>query len=80
MSHPVLFCSDCGDDRPFERPPCSDGHGVECPELACTVCGSAILLGTDPPALPATPVVSAARAPAGAPSPHGPDPARHRAA
>ncbi|HEX2315702.1 MAG TPA: hypothetical protein VHJ17_18300 [Thermomonospora sp.] len=54
MSCPILFCSDCGGDRPFERPPCADGHGAECPELACTACGAAVLLGPVPPALPET--------------------------
>ncbi|SEG09755.1 hypothetical protein SAMN04489712_103204 [Thermomonospora echinospora] len=50
MSCPTLFCSDCGGDRPFEQPPCADGHGAECPERACTVCGTAVLAGAVPPA------------------------------
>lgn len=41
-----LHCEVCGDDLPFEAPPCADGHGADCPELACTGCGSAILLGS----------------------------------
>lgn len=44
-----MFCSTCrptdGKDRSFERPPCSDGHGEDCPELACTGCGAAFLSG-----------------------------------
>ncbi|MBA9004616.1 MULTISPECIES: hypothetical protein [Thermomonospora] len=51
MSCPVLYCSACGGDRPFERPVCPDGHGAECPELACTECGMAIIVGAAPPAL-----------------------------
>jgi len=38
-------CGDCGDERPFERPPCADGHGGDCPEWICTDCGSAITIG-----------------------------------
>lgn len=45
-----LHCGTCGDDMPFEAPPCADGHGAECPELACTGCGSAVLLGSLLPA------------------------------
>lgn len=61
-----MFCSICGDDRRFERPPCADGHGDECPELACTDCGAAVLTGgllpssTTPPAERSTPVPSRA--------------------
>jgi hypothetical protein len=29
-------------------PPCTDGHGADCLELACAGCGSAILIGADP--------------------------------
>ena len=43
----VHHCSVCGDERPFERPPCADGHGDLCPELACVDCGTAILI--EPP-------------------------------
>jgi hypothetical protein len=41
----VRYCSDCGDERPFERPPCPDGHGSDCPEWMCTDCGLAIVVG-----------------------------------
>jgi hypothetical protein len=39
-----LFCPECTDERPFERPECLDGHGPDCPELACVECGTAILV------------------------------------
>ncbi|MFC8847647.1 MULTISPECIES: hypothetical protein [unclassified Micromonospora] len=32
--------------RPFEVPPCADGHGADCPELVCTGCGTALLIAT----------------------------------
>jgi hypothetical protein len=51
-----VYCSTCGDERTFERPPCPDGHGAECPERACVDCGSAVLVGsplTAPGAAPA---------------------------
>ncbi|MCM3925536.1 hypothetical protein ND748_28190, partial [Frankia sp. AiPs1] len=51
--HIVLTCAECGDERPFEQPPCADGHGSDCPEWACTECGVALLVG---PALLAAPV------------------------
>jgi hypothetical protein len=44
----VRFCPDCGGDAEFERPPCEDGHGAECPEWLCTGCGSAVLIGNFP--------------------------------
>lgn len=40
----MLHCAHCRDDREFEQPPCVDGHGVDCPELACVDCGLAIVL------------------------------------
>jgi hypothetical protein len=46
-------CPCCGDERAFETPPCPDGHGPECAELACRDCGTALLV--DPPALLPTP-------------------------
>ncbi|TDC86666.1 hypothetical protein E1285_22620 [Actinomadura sp. 7K507] len=50
-----MYCSTCGDERVFEQPPCPDGHGEECPERACVECGTAILVGSPPPALTAAP-------------------------
>src|SRR5687768_14445186 len=39
-------CPACADERPFEQPPCLDGHEPgECPEWACLDCGHAITLG-----------------------------------
>jgi hypothetical protein len=39
-----LYCPECADERPFERPECLDGHGADCPERACVVCGTALLI------------------------------------
>ena len=44
MSTQLLLCPSCGDERVFEAPPCVDGHGHDCPELACRDCGSAVLV------------------------------------
>ena len=41
-------CSICGDERTFEQPPCEDGHGDGCPELACVECGAALVVGDAP--------------------------------
>jgi hypothetical protein len=41
-------CSACGTERPFEQPPCVDGHGDDCPEWACVHCGGALLIGLPP--------------------------------
>jgi hypothetical protein len=53
MSRPdsvsIRHCSACGDERPFEQPPCADGHGADCPEWACADCGSALLIGLPEP-------------------------------
>ena len=45
MDTMLRHCATCGDEREFETPPCVDGHGLDCPELACTACGSALLVG-----------------------------------
>ena len=55
-----LYCSNCADLRPSEAPPCTDGHGAECPDRACTVCGSALFL--DPFITPERPRSAARRA------------------
>ena len=39
----LLHCPHCQEDCLFERPPCSDGHGVDCPEWACVSCGCAVM-------------------------------------
>src|ERR687895_596693 len=41
-------CSACGTERPFEQPPCLDGHGDDCPEWVCVDCGGAVLIGLPP--------------------------------
>ncbi|MFG1801246.1 hypothetical protein ACGFI4_13880 [Micromonospora carbonacea] len=46
MSDRELHCDTCEGVRPFETPPCADGHGVDCPELVCTGCGAALLIAT----------------------------------
>ena len=45
MSATVRWCSPCGDEQVFEVPPCEDGHGEECLDLACVGCGHAISVG-----------------------------------
>jgi hypothetical protein len=40
-----LSCPECKRSRAFERPPCTDGHGADCPERVCVRCGAAVLLG-----------------------------------
>jgi hypothetical protein len=35
-------CALCGEERPVERPDCGDGHGPDCPEAFCALCGTAI--------------------------------------
>lgn len=37
-------CPCCGDERAFETPPCADGHGPDCAELACADCGTALIV------------------------------------
>jgi hypothetical protein len=39
-----LRCDVCVRVRAFERPPCGDDHGADCPEWACTGCGAAVLI------------------------------------
>ncbi|WDZ84435.1 hypothetical protein [Micromonospora cathayae] len=46
MSERELYCESCQGVQPFEVPPCVDGHGADCPELACTGCGSALVIAT----------------------------------
>lgn len=36
------WCPGCAGDRDFETPPCAE-HGADCPELACSVCGWALI-------------------------------------
>ncbi|MER7417802.1 hypothetical protein ABT346_13630 [Micromonospora peucetia] len=46
MSERELYCDTCEGVELFESPPCADGHGADCPELACTSCGTALLVTT----------------------------------
>ncbi len=39
------WCPECADERPFEMPPCEDGHGADCLDLACLDCGFAVVVG-----------------------------------
>jgi hypothetical protein len=43
-----FHCAECAEVTAFEQPPCVDGHGVDCPEWACTRCGDALLIGAAP--------------------------------
>ncbi|HEU4422765.1 MAG TPA: hypothetical protein VFR67_09540 [Pilimelia sp.] len=42
MAQPEMYCAICEADMVFDAPPCPDGHGLECPELLCTGCGTAV--------------------------------------
>lgn len=39
------WCAGCQADTPFEVPPCDDGHGADCIDLACVECGMAVVAG-----------------------------------
>ena len=41
----ILWCAACQDETPFEMPPCEDGHGADCLDLACVECGHAVVVG-----------------------------------
>jgi hypothetical protein len=41
----VRWCGECREEQLFEVPPCADGHGEDCPDLACTGCGLGIVVG-----------------------------------
>ena len=41
----LRWCAECKDDRAFDAPPCDDGHGADCLDLACVECGHAIVTG-----------------------------------
>jgi hypothetical protein len=41
----VRWCADCSAEVAFEVPPCDDGHGDDCPDLACTGCGAGLVVG-----------------------------------
>ena len=44
-SSPTRFCVVCVEEQHFEVPPCEDGHGEDCLDLACVVCGHAVVVG-----------------------------------
>ena len=35
-------CPDCQSEQLFDTPPCEDGHGGDCVDLACVMCGFAL--------------------------------------
>jgi hypothetical protein len=37
-------CPVCAKSVPVEAPVCLDGHGRDCPERLCTLCGSALIV------------------------------------
>ncbi len=40
-----LACPECREESVFEQPPCTEGHGLDCPEWFCVTCGSAVFVG-----------------------------------
>jgi hypothetical protein len=38
------WCSTCATEAAFEQPDCRDGHGADCPELVCVLCGDALFV------------------------------------
>ncbi|WP_229400305.1 hypothetical protein [Micromonospora okii] len=65
MSNRELHCDTCEGVRPFEVPPCADGHDPDCPELVCTGCGTALLVAAF--TLPAAGLAGEGRRPASRP-------------
>jgi hypothetical protein len=43
----TAYCAGCRAEREFEAPPCVEGHGDDCPDLACLECGLAIFAFVD---------------------------------
>lgn len=39
------WCGECAGETVFEVPPCEDGHGEDCLDLACVDCGAAVTVG-----------------------------------
>ena len=58
MSSTLRWCSACRAEQEFEVPPCQDGHGVDCPDLACVACGAAVVLAVVPAGVPAAPTTA----------------------
>ncbi len=42
METQIRWCSECRDEQVFEQPVCEDGHGPECRDLFCAMCGLGI--------------------------------------
>ncbi len=38
------YCPTCESEQLFEAPLCQDGHGKNCPDLACVACGTALFV------------------------------------
>ena len=38
----LRHCPGCATEREFETPVCAE-HGADCPELACVICGWALI-------------------------------------
>jgi hypothetical protein len=45
MEADFRWCAECAATTLFEQPPCEDGHGLDCLDLACSECGMALVLG-----------------------------------
>ena len=43
-----IDCPGCGRSELFEAVTCPDGHDEECPERACTACGTVVEVGPVP--------------------------------
>ncbi len=42
MQTQIRWCSECHEEQVFEQPLCEDGHGEDCRDLCCTMCGLGI--------------------------------------
>jgi hypothetical protein len=40
----LLYCPTCARSCVVETPQCTDGHGAQCPERLCVVCGTALFI------------------------------------
>ena len=45
----LRWCADCEGRTLFEVPPCEDGHGIDCLDMACVECGAAVVAGVMAP-------------------------------
>jgi hypothetical protein len=45
MEVEFLACPTCTQVTVVEVPPCVDEHGLDCPDRACTMCGTALTVG-----------------------------------